>query len=116
MMVRERVDGVIAFADAFFFSQRTRIAGLALKHRVPSIYGSGRYAEAGGLMSYCADNNDNFRRAGIFVDKILKGVKPGDIPFEQPTRHYMVINLKTANLLGIKVSGEMLLRTDKVIE
>ena len=115
-MARERADAVIIFADSFLFSQRALIAGLALKQRLPSINAITGYAEAGGLMSYGLDVNDNFRRVGIFVDKILKGAKPGDIPFEQPTRYYLVINRKTANALGIKISGELLTRADKVIE
>jgi putative ABC transport system substrate-binding protein len=116
MMVRQRPDGVIILADAFLLQQRAQISGLALKHRLPSIYPQGQFAEAGGLMSYGADLTDSFRRAGIFVDKILKGAKPGDIPFEQPTRYYLVINRKTANALGIKISGELLTRADRVIE
>jgi putative ABC transport system substrate-binding protein len=115
-MAREHTDAVIILADAFLFSQRTQIAGLARKQRLPSIYPQPIYAEVGGLMTYGSDTNDNFRRAGIFVDKILKGAKPGDIPFEQPTRYYFVINRKTAKALGIKITGELLARADKVIE
>ena len=115
-MARERADAVIIFSDAYLFSQRMLIAALALKHRLPSIYPQAQYPEAGGLMSYGSDANDNFRRAAIFVDKILKGAKPGDIPFEQPTRYYFVINGKTANALGVKLNNELLVRADKVIE
>ncbi len=115
-MARERIDAVIILADAFLFQQRTQIAGLALKRRLPSIYAGAGYSEIGGLMSYGSDTNDNFRRAGIFVDKILKGAKVGEIPFEQPTRYYFVINRKTANALGIKLTNELLTRADKVIE
>jgi putative ABC transport system substrate-binding protein len=115
-MTREHTDGVIIFVDAFLFSQRMQIAALAIKHRIPSIYGSGGYAEVGGLMSYGPDINDNFRRTAVFVDKILKGTKSGDIPFEQPTRYYFVINRKTANALGMKLTNELLVRADKVIE
>jgi putative ABC transport system substrate-binding protein len=115
-MARERIDGVIILGDTLLFSLRTRISGLALKQRLPSIYTNTGYAEAGGLMNYGADFNDNFRRAGIFVDKILKGTKPGDIPFEQPTRYYLVINGKSAKALGVKLTGELLTRADKVIE
>jgi putative ABC transport system substrate-binding protein len=115
-MVRERVDAVIILANAFMFAQRAQIAALALKHRLPSIYTQQQYPEAGGLMSYGADTNDNYRRAGIFVDKILKGTKPGDIPFEQPTRYYLVVNRKTANALGIKPTNELWARADKIIE
>jgi putative ABC transport system substrate-binding protein len=114
--VRERTDAMIVLPDSFLLQQRAQIAMLALKHRLPSINTLPGYAEVGGLMSYGADINDNFRRAGIFVDKILKGAKPGDIPFEQPTRYYMVINRKTANALGIKLNSELLARADKVIE
>ena len=115
-MGRDHVDALVILADAMLFQQRTQIAGLALKHRLPSIYALSGYAEAGGLMSYGADNTDNFRRSAIFVDKILKGAKPGDIPFEQPTRYYLVINRKTASTLGIKPTNELLGRADKVIE
>ena len=116
MMAREHVDAVVILANAFLSSRRAQIAGLALKHRLPSIYPQQQYPEAGGLLSYGADINDNYRRAAIFVDKILKGAKPGDIPFEQPTRYYFVINRKTANALGIKITGELLARADKIIE
>ena len=116
MMAREHVDALVIPTNAFLLSQRAQIAALALKHRLPSIYPQQQYAEAGGLMSYGSDTNDNFRRAGIFVDKILKGAKPGEIPFEQPTRYYLVINRKTANALGVKITGELLTRADKVIE
>jgi putative ABC transport system substrate-binding protein len=115
-MARERIDVVIIFPDAFLLQQRAQIAALALKHRMPSIYPQPQYAEVGGLMSYGADLNENFRRVGIFVDKILKGAKPGDIPFEQPTRYYLVINRKTANAVGIKPNNELLARADRVIE
>jgi putative ABC transport system substrate-binding protein len=115
-MAREHIDAVIVLPDAFLFSQRTHFAGLALKHRLPSINALAGYAEVGGLMSYGADTNDSFGRAAIFVDKILKGVKPGDIPFEQPTRYYLVINRKTASVLGIKATNELYARADKVIE
>jgi ABC-type uncharacterized transport system substrate-binding protein len=114
--VRGRADAVIVLADSFLFQQRTQIAGLALKHRLPSINPDAQYAEVGGLMTYGADANDNFRRAGIFVDKILKGAKPGDIPFEQPMRYYFMINRKTANALGVKLTNELLARADRVIE
>jgi putative ABC transport system substrate-binding protein len=116
MMGRERIDAVIILVDAFLLQQRAQIAGLAVKHRLPSIYPTSQYADAGGLMSYGGDITNNFRRVGIFVDKILKGAKPGDIPFEQPTRYYLVINLKTAKSLGIKLSSELLGRADRVIE
>lgn len=115
-MARERIDAVIVLIDGLLFQQRAQIAALALKQKLPSIYTQPQYAEAGGLMTYGSDTTDNFRRAGIFVDKILKGARPGDIPFEQPTRYYFVINRKTANALGIKITGELLTRADRVIE
>ena len=115
-MARERIDGVIIFLDAFLFQQRSQFAALAQKHRLPSICQFSQFPEVGGLMSYGSDLNDNFRRAGIFVNKILKGAKPGDIPFEQPTRYYLVINRKTAKSLGIEINNELLLRADREIE
>ena len=115
-MVRERAEGVVMPIDGFMLQQRGQIAALALKHRLPSIYPTQNYPEAGGLMSYGADITDNFRRAGIFVDKIFKGAKPGDLPFEQPTRYALVLNRKTADALGIKIGNELLLRADRVIE
>jgi putative ABC transport system substrate-binding protein len=115
-MAREHMDGLIIFGDTFLLQQRTQIAELALKHRLPSIYPQSQYAEAGGLLSYGADINDNFRRAGIFVGKILKGAKPGDIPFEQPTKFDMVVNMKTAKTLGIKIPNSILVQATKVIE
>ena len=115
-MVRENMDAVIVLIDPFLFQQRAQIAALALKHKLPSIYPRSQFADAGGLMSYGADYNDNYRHAAMFVDKIFKGAKPGEIPFEQPTRYYLVINRKTANALGVKISGELLTRAHKVIE
>jgi len=115
-MVRERADAVLILIDGFFFQQRQQIAELALKHRLASIYPASGYAEAGGLMNYGSDLNDNYRHAAIFIDKILKGAKPGELPFEQPTRFHLEINRKTASALGIKVPQELLLRTHKVIE
>jgi putative ABC transport system substrate-binding protein len=115
-MARERAGAVIILLDGFYFPQRKQIAELALKHRLPSIYALPGYAEAGGLMSYGSDITDNYRRAALFVDKILKGAKPGELPFEQPTRYYLEINRKTASALGIKLPQELLMRTDKVIE
>ena len=115
-MTRERAEGVVIPIDGFMLQQRAQIAALALKHHLPSIYPTPAYAEAGGLMSYGADLTDNFRRAAIFVDKIFKGAKAGDLPFEQPTRYALVLNRKTAGALGIKVSNELLLRADRVIE
>jgi putative ABC transport system substrate-binding protein len=99
-----------------FFSQRKRLAELAMKHRLPTIVGPREYAEAGGLVSYGADNPDLFRRAAGYVDKILKGAKPGDLPIEQPTKFELVINLKTAKTLGLTIPQSLLGRADEVIQ
>jgi putative ABC transport system substrate-binding protein len=95
---------------------RALIADLALKARLPTMFGVPTYVEAGGLLSYGADIPDLNRRAAFFVDKILKGAKPGDLPVEQPTRYELVINMKTAKALGLKIPQAILLRADRVIE
>ena len=98
------------------FTSRVRINTLALGAQLPTIYGSREYVESGGLMSYGANFADLFRRAGDYVDKILRGAKPADIPVEQPTKFDLVINLTTARTLGLKIGEAFLLRTDELIE
>ena len=115
-LARRRAEAVVMFGDTFFSQQLQQIAQVALKQRMPSIYPIREYAEAGGLMSYGADLRDNFRRAAMYVDKILKGAKPGDLPVEQPTRLYLVLNLKTAKALGLTVPQSLLGRADQVIQ
>jgi putative ABC transport system substrate-binding protein len=115
-MKRARAQALIILGDSFLFSRIQKISELALQHRLPSIYTNSGYAKVGGLMNYGADFNDNYRRVGLFVEKILKGTKPGDIPFEQPTRYYLEINRNSARRLGIKINEELLTRADKVIE
>jgi putative ABC transport system substrate-binding protein len=115
-MTRERMDGFLVIASPLFFSQRVPLAELALKHRLPGMFGSRENVEAGGLMSYGADYNDLHRRAALYIDKILKGVKPADLPVEQASKYEFVINLKTANALGLAIPESLLLRADKVIE
>jgi len=115
-LARERAEAVVFFGDTFFSQQLRQIAESALKHRLASIYITREYAEAGGLMSYGANLIDNFRRAAAFVDKILKGAKPAELPFEQPTRYVLVINLKTAKALGLTIPPSLLLRADQVIQ
>jgi putative ABC transport system substrate-binding protein len=102
--------------SSVFFASYQRLSDLALTHRLPSVGGSKEYPEAGGLMSYGADYPDLFQRAAVFVDKILKGAKPADLPIEQPTKYELVINLKTAKALGLKIPPSLLLRADQVIE
>jgi len=115
-MTRERADAVIVLTDTFFVQQMRQIAELAIKHRLPSIFGVNEYPEAGGLMSYGQDITANFHRAATFVDKILKGSRPGDLPFEQPMKFNLVINRKTAKAIGLTIPQELVLRADKVIE
>jgi putative ABC transport system substrate-binding protein len=116
VMRRERVDGIIILADAFIFSQVRLIARLAMDSKLPSIFEFQEYPEAGGLLSYGAALTENFRRTAIYVDKILKGAKPADLPIEQPTKFELVINLKTAEQLGIDIPAPLLHTADKVIE
>ena len=115
-MTRERIEAVIVAGDAFFVGQRRRIAELALKHRMPSMFLTREDVQAGGLMSYGPNLAEFYRRGATYVDKILKGAKPGDLPIEQPTQIHLAINLKTAKMLGLVVSNELLSRADEVIE
>ena len=87
-----------------------------MKHKLPSIFGPSAHVEAGGLLSYGSDRADLWRRGAIYVDKILKGTKPADLPVQQPTKFDLVINLRTAKALGLKIPNVVLLRADKVIE
>ena len=114
-MAKKRVGAVVVPDYPIFGANSRAIADLAAKQRLPLI-GGGDFAEAGGLMSYGVDFNGMWRRAAYFVDKILKGTKPGDIPVEQATRFELVINMKTANALGIKVPNSILVQATKVIE
>lgn len=114
-IAKQQPGALLVMVDAMLVSQRQRVADLAAKHRLPAMYPFREFVEVGGLMSYGASLQDNYRRAAIYVDKILKGAKPGDIPVEQPTKFELVINLKTAKTLGIAIPPELLLRADEVI-
>ena len=115
-MKRARADAVIFGENTIFISDRRHIADLAVAHRLPMMVPATEYAEAGALVSYGTDYLDLFRRAAGYVDKILKGSKPEDLPIEQPTKFELVINLKTARALGLTVPPSLLLRADRVIQ
>jgi putative ABC transport system substrate-binding protein len=112
----ERVDAVIGLADALFATRRQRIAQLMLRARLPSIFSAREYTEAGALMSYGDSLQEFYRRAASFVDKIIKGAKPGDLPVEQPTKFQFVVNRKSAEALGIVIPANLYIFADEVIE
>jgi len=116
VIARARVNALLVLADGMFFDQRKRIADLALSNRLPSMFANSEHAEAGGLMSYAPSSVEPYRRAAYYVDRILKGAKPGDLPVEQPTKFELVINVKTAKALGLTIPPSLLLRADQVIE
>jgi putative ABC transport system substrate-binding protein len=111
-----RVTVLYVIEDPLTYELRIQIADLAAKNRLPSIFASKEWVEAGGLMSYGFNYADSCRRAATFVDKILKGAKPADLPVEQPTKFELVINLKTAKAIGVTIPQSLLLRADQVIE
>jgi len=115
-MARERAGALLVFSGPEFGPHRERLVDLAAKRRLPAMYSDRAYTEVGGLMSYGPDVRDNFRRSASYVDKILKGAKPADLPVEQPTKFEIVVNLKTAKALGLTIPRSVLLRTDQLIE
>jgi len=114
-MIRARAGAVTVLPSNIFITERRRLVDLAAKKRLPAVYGLREFVDTGGLMSYGANPADSFRRAATYVDKILKGAKPGDLPIEQPTKFELVINLKTAKALGLTIPPSLLGRADEVI-
>ena len=115
-MVRERAGGVLVLSTPLYIAGANRLAELALTHRLPSLFGPKHHVAAGGLMSYSPDRADLWRRGAVYVDKILKGAKPADLPVQQPTKFELVINLKTAKTLGLTIPPSVLQRADEVIQ
>src|SRR5687767_5587369 len=113
---RDRVDSLLVLPSIDTFLHRKRIAEFAAGRRLPAVYGLGEYVESGGLMSYAFNYADNFRRAADYVDKILKGARPADLPVQLPDKFELVINLRAANALGLNVPRQVLLRADRVID
>jgi putative ABC transport system substrate-binding protein len=111
-----RAGCIITLEDPFTITHRARIVELARKHRLPALYGRRLYVDAGGLMSYGPDPIDQYRRAAIYVDRILNGTKPSDLPVEQPTKFELAVNLKAAKALGLTIPPSLLQRADQVIE
>jgi putative ABC transport system substrate-binding protein len=112
----QRVGAIVVLSSATFAFRKERIVALAASHRLPATYGSREFVEAGGLMSHGPDLRDMYRRTAIYIDKILKGTQPADLPIEQPTKFELVINMRTAKALGLTIPPSLLLRADQVIE
>ncbi len=112
---KEQANALIVLADALFFAQRGRLGNLGVKHRLPAMFDDAQSVDAGGLISYGASLTDLFRRAAGYVDKILKGARPADLPVEQPMKFELIINLKTAKQIGLTIPPNVLARADKVI-
>ena len=115
-MARDRVEALLVPGDILLFTERRRVAALAREHRLPGIYSLREFTEAGGLMSYSARLSEQFRRAAVYVDKILRGANPATLPVESPSQYELVINLKTAKALGLTIPQSLLVRADQLIE
>ena len=113
---RGRAEAVLMLVSPVLNTRRTQIVDLAIKNRVPAVYGQQEYVEAGGLMTYGVSLTDLFRRAATYVDKILKGAEPADLPIEQPKKFEFIINLKAAKQIGLTIPPNVLARADKVIK
>jgi putative ABC transport system substrate-binding protein len=113
---KERASAIISITGTLLSRNSKAIADLAIKNRLPSMYERNQYVEAGGLMSYSSDDDESFRRAAIYVDKILKGAKPADLPVQQVTKFEFIINLKAAKQIGLTLSPEFLSRANQVIK
>jgi putative ABC transport system substrate-binding protein len=114
--IRRGAEALVVIQDTLTNQHRARVTQLAAKSRLPAVYGSRQFMEAGGVIAYGADLYANFRRGATFVDKILKGAKPSELPVEQPTRFELVINRKTAQLLGLTIPPSLLQRADQIID
>lgn len=112
----EHADAILVLASPYLLSNRARVADFAVKGRIPTMYYASDYVKDGGLMSYGVNTIDLFRRAASYVDKIVKGANPGDLPVEQPTRFEFVVNLRSAKAIGLTVPPAVLVRADEVIE
>jgi putative tryptophan/tyrosine transport system substrate-binding protein len=115
-MTKDRAGALLVLPDGMFLIQRGRLAALAARYRIPAMYGLREHVDAEGLVFYGASLRESFRRAATYVDKILNGAKPGDLPIEQPTKFELVINIKTAKALGLTIPPSLLQRADRVIE
>jgi putative tryptophan/tyrosine transport system substrate-binding protein len=113
---QKQVNAIMTTPGRRFFAERKRIVELAVKYRLPAIYFQKEFVDEGGLMSYGTDLTDQFRRAAVYVDKILKGAKPADLPVQQATKFEFVINLKAAKQIGLTIPGRMLERANQVIK
>ena len=115
-MIRGRAEGLIVPAHPLFARERAQLAELAARHRLPAMYGALEHAQAGGLIAYAPNLSDSYRRGAYYVDKILRGAKPADLPVEQPAKFQLMINLKTAKVLGLTIPPAVLARADSIID